>query len=96
MNGVAPETPLALLPPELARPVIVRSLLHAARADAYDGWAERRQTSALDEVRCTRDRLPTVGAVPLTSWMPFLVPLAGSVAGLATATTVPFPASLAR
>jgi hypothetical protein len=77
VTGVAPETPLALLPPELARPVIVRSLLHAARADVYDGWAERQQTAALDRVRCTRDRLPTVGAVPLTSWMPFLAPLAG-------------------
>jgi hypothetical protein len=77
VTGVAPETPLALLPPELVRPVIVRSLLHAARADAYDGWAERQQTAALDHVRCTRDRVPTVGAVPLTSWMPFLAPLAG-------------------
>jgi hypothetical protein len=76
--GHATETPLALLPSELARPVIVRSLLHAARADAYAGWAERRQTAALDEVRCTRDRLPTVGAVPLTSWLPFLAPVAGS------------------
>jgi hypothetical protein len=76
--GAAPETPLALLPAELARPVIVRSLLHAARADAYAGWAERRQTAALDEVRCTRDRLPTVGAAALTSWLPFLAPVAGS------------------
>ncbi|MGZ8695557.1 MAG: hypothetical protein ACXWYS_08980, partial [Gaiellaceae bacterium] len=77
LAGIAPETPLALLPPVLARPVIVRALLHASRADAYRGWAERRQTAALDEVRCTRDRLPTVGAVLLTSWMPFLAPLAG-------------------
>jgi hypothetical protein len=74
---VAPDTPLALLPAELARPVIVRSLQHAARTAAYNGWAERRQTAALDAVRCTRDRLPTVGAVPLTSWMPFLAPAAG-------------------
>jgi hypothetical protein len=78
ITGVASETPLALLPSELARPAIVRSLLHAARADAYAGWAERRQTAALDEVRCTRDRLPTVGAVPLTSWLPFLARVAGS------------------
>ena len=74
--GVAPETPLALLPPELARPVIVRSLRHAARVEAYAGWAERRQTAALDVLRCTRDRLPTVGAVSLTSWLPFLAPVA--------------------
>lgn len=70
--GLDPVTPLGLLPAELARPVIVRALRHAARAERYAGWAERRQERALDRIRCTRDRLPTVGAVPLTSWMPFL------------------------
>lgn len=76
--GLDPTTPLGLLPAELARPVIVRALRHAARVERYAGWAERRQERALDRVRCTRDRLPTVGSTPLTSWMPFLAPLAGS------------------
>lgn len=74
--GVDPATPLGLLPAKLARPAIVRALRHAARAERYAAWAERRQERALAEVRCVRDRLPTIGTVPLTSWMPFLVPLA--------------------
>ena len=75
--GVAAETPLGLLPSALARPVIVRALQHAARAGAYDTWAERRQLATLAEVRCTRDRLPAVGTARVTSWLPFLVPVAG-------------------
>ena len=31
-----------------------------------------------NQIRCVRDRLPTVGTVPLTSWMPFLAPLAAT------------------
>ena len=77
VHGVAPETPLGLLPDSLARPVIVRALRHAARAAAYDAWAEKRQQAALAELRCTRDRLPAVGTVRVTSWLPFLVPVAG-------------------
>ena len=76
--GVAPETPLGVLPRTLARPVIVRALRHAARADAYDTWAEKRQHATLAELRCIRDRLPSVGTTRLTSWLPFLAPLAGS------------------
>ncbi len=76
--GVDPGTPLGLLPDDAARTVVVRALRHAARAERYAAWAERREQRALDELRCVRDRLPTVGAVPLTSWMPFLAPPAGS------------------
>ena len=75
--GVDPGTPLGLLPSAVARPVIVRALRHAARTGAYDAWAERRQLAAQDELRCTRDRLPSVGTARVTSWLPFLVPLAG-------------------
>jgi hypothetical protein len=76
--GVDPATPLGLLPAELARPAIVRALRHVARAERYAAWAERRQERALDGIRCVRDRLPTIGTVPLTSWMPFLAPLAAA------------------
>ena len=76
--GVTPETPLGLVPPSLARPAIVRALRHAARAGAYDAWAEKQQHAALAGLRCTRDRLPSVGTARLTSWLPFLVPVAGS------------------
>ena len=76
--GVDSATPLGLLPDELARPAIVSALRHAARAERYAAWAERSQERALDEIRCIRDRLPTIGAVPLTSWMPFLAPVAAA------------------
>jgi hypothetical protein len=76
--GVGPDVRLGLLPPQVATPAIVRALRHAARADAYDAWSERRQHAALAELRCVRDRLPTVGTVPLTGWLPFLEPVAGS------------------
>jgi len=75
--GVAPETPLGLLSEALARPVIVRALRHAARAGTYDAWSEKRQHAALAELRCTRDRLPSVGTVRVTSWLPFLALVAG-------------------
>ncbi len=73
--GVEPDLPLGLLPAGLARPAILQALRHAARAGAYDAWAEKRQDAALAELRCLRDRLPTVGTVPLTGWLPFLEPL---------------------
>jgi len=76
--GVAPETPLGLLSEALARPVIVRALRHAARAGAYDVWSEKQQHAAFGELRCTRDRLPSVGSVRLTSWLPFLALVSGS------------------
>ena len=78
LTGVDPATPLGLLSHELARPAIVRALQHVARAERYASWAERQQERALNQIRCVRDRLPTVGTVPLTSWMPFLAPLAAT------------------
>jgi hypothetical protein len=78
VEGAEPDLPLGLLSPDLARTVILQALRHAARADAYDAWAEQRQGATLDELRCVRDRLPTVGTVPLTGWLPFLEPVAGS------------------
>ena len=78
LTGVDPGTPLGLLSYELARPAIVRALQHVARAERYASWAERQQERALNQIRCVRDRLPTVGTVPLTSWMPFLAPLAAT------------------
>ena len=76
-RGVPLETPLGLLSKALARPVIVRALRYAARAGAYDAWAEQQQHAARDELRCTRDRLPSVGTARVTSWLPFLVPVSG-------------------
>ncbi|HUQ21711.1 MAG TPA: hypothetical protein VM049_01720 [Gaiellaceae bacterium] len=73
--GVDPETPLGLLPTPVARPAIIRALRHAARAGAYEAWAERRQLALLAELRCTHDRLPSIGTARVTNWLPFLVPV---------------------
>jgi hypothetical protein len=64
--------PLAAIPSARARPAIVRVLRASARDDAYHDWTWRRQHAALDEIRCVRDRLPAIGAVELTSFLPFL------------------------
>jgi hypothetical protein len=65
-------TPLAGLPFLQARPALVRALRGAAKIDAYHDWTVRRQETALDRLRCVRDRLPAVGAIELTSFVPFL------------------------
>ena len=48
------------------------ALRTAAQADRYHSWTALKQKTALDQLRCTRDRLPQVGAVELTSYLPFL------------------------
>jgi hypothetical protein len=65
-------SPLAAIPLARARPAVVRVLRASAREDAYHDWTWRRQHAALNEIRCVRDRLPAVGAVELTSFLPFL------------------------
>jgi hypothetical protein len=68
--------PLGALPLEAARPAIVRALRATSRLQAYHDWTVRRQRAALSQVRCTRDRLPEIGAVELTSFLPYLAPTA--------------------
>ncbi len=68
--------PLGALPLEAARPAILRALRATSRLQAYHDWTVRRQRAALDQVRCTRDRLPAIGAVELTSFLPYLAPTA--------------------
>jgi hypothetical protein len=68
--------PLGALPIEAAQPAIVRALRATARLQAYHDWTVRQQRAALDQLRCTRDRLPQIGAVELTSFLPYLAPTA--------------------
>ncbi len=72
ITAVDEPTPLGALPAPLARPAIARALVAAARVDAYHAWTWKRQNQTLDDLRCTRDRLPAVGAVELTSFLPEL------------------------
>ncbi|MGI9111501.1 MAG: hypothetical protein ACR2GT_04800, partial [Gaiellaceae bacterium] len=64
--------PLATIPLAQARPAVIRALRSAAKADAYRSWSWRRQHTVLEELRCVRDRLPAVGGVELSSFLPFL------------------------
>ena len=72
IRAVGEVTPLAAVSADQARRAAIRALRASAREDAYHDWTWRRQHSALDELRCVRDRLPSVGAVELTSFLPFL------------------------
>ncbi len=72
VRAVGETTPLAAFPSAKARPAVVRALRSAAKADAFHDWTRRRQHTGLDRLRCVRDRLPAVGAVELSTFLPFL------------------------
>ena len=72
VRALADAAPLAAVPFASARPAINRALRTAAQADKFHGWTALKQKTALDQLRCVRDRLPQVGAVELTSYLPFL------------------------
>ena len=65
-------TALAALPYDLARLAIVRELGAERRADAYAAWTLRMQGSAESKLVCERDRLPELGVVDISSYVPFL------------------------
>jgi hypothetical protein len=77
VRPLADVEPLGALPLEAARPAISRALTAAARVNAYHDWTVRRQRAALGQLRCTRDRLPAIAAVELTSFLPYLALTAG-------------------
>lgn len=64
--------PLASFPLARARAGVYAALMRSARAEAYERWLLRQQSSALDAAVCRRDLLPMVGSVDLTSRLPFL------------------------
>ncbi len=72
VRALADTAPLAAVPFATSRSAIARALRRAAQADAFHSWTALKQKSALDRLRCVRDRLPQVGAVELTSYLPFL------------------------
>ena len=63
---------LAAVPGELARPAIVRELRRERRAAAWAEWTLRAQKAAGTRLACERDRLPELGVVALSSFVPFL------------------------
>jgi hypothetical protein len=65
-------TALGALPAVRARPAVTRELRAERRADAYASWTIRRQHSAEGKLVCERDRLPELGVVRLSAFLPFL------------------------
>jgi len=65
-------TALGAVPLQLARAAIVRELRSERRADAYSAWTIRQQKAAASRLVCERDRLPELGVVTLSSFVPFL------------------------
>lgn len=63
---------LAIVPDGLARPAILRELRSERRAAAYAEWTIRRQKAAEGSLVCNRDRMPELGVVALSSFLPFL------------------------
>lgn len=65
-------TPLGALPLPQARPAIVAALQAFERGDAFERWSESKQASALRVASCARDDLPALGAIELSTFLPFL------------------------
>lgn len=72
--------PLGSVPLAQARPAIASALRAFARRAAFESWSVARQTTLLKTIVCTKDELPSPGAVRLTSFLPFLS-LTGDVSG---------------
>jgi hypothetical protein len=68
----AETTALAALSSSSARPAILRELRSERRADAYAAWTIRMQKAAESKLVCERDRLPELGIVDLSAYLPFL------------------------
>ena len=65
-------TALAALSTSTARPAIQRELRAERRAEAYASWTIRMQRAADSKLVCERDRLPELGVVSLSAYVPFL------------------------
>jgi len=63
---------LAAVPLAVARPAIIRELVAERRAEAYAAWTLQKQKGAESRLVCERDRLPEIGVVTLSSFVPFL------------------------
>lgn len=74
--------PLGSVPLAQARPAIAAALRAFARRAAFEAWSTARQESLMKTIVCTRDELPSPGAVRLTSFLPFLS-LTSGVSGAA-------------
>jgi hypothetical protein len=78
-------TVLEVLPVGLARRAVARELVLERRAEAYAAWSLRRQRGAESRLVCQKDRLPEIGVVTLSSFVPFLALHEGGATGVPAA-----------
>ncbi len=72
VKPTGPVAPLAAFSLTQARPSIGAALRQSSRTSAYQSWTAAKQRVALKQTACRRDALPAVGAIDLTSYLPFL------------------------
>ena len=72
MTASGEAQPLGSVPLAQARPAIADALRAFARRAAFEAWSTARQENLMKTIVCTRDELPSPGAVRLTSFLPFL------------------------
>jgi hypothetical protein len=72
VRPLGPIAPLAAFSLAQARAAIGSALRQSSRTSAYQSWTAAKQRTALKQTVCRRDSLPSVGAVDLTSYLPFL------------------------
>jgi hypothetical protein len=72
VQAVDDAAPLGAYSYDVARPTIVDALRSERRADAYAAWTIRAQKAAESRLVCERDRLPELGVVTLSGYVPFL------------------------
>ena len=72
VRAVGDAVPLGELPLGVAQGAIRVALQEFARNDAYRAWTAKRQDSVLKRMDCAHDQLPTVAAIDLVDYLPFL------------------------
>ena len=72
VEAVDDVTALAAVSSDLARPAIIGEIRSARRTQAYADWSIRRQKAAESKLVCERDRLPELGVVDMSGFVPFL------------------------
>lgn len=65
-------SPLATFPLSTARPAVRAAIQRDAKSNAYRRWTTAKQRAALKRTACRRDSLPQIGALDLSSYLPFL------------------------
>ena len=74
VTPVEPTLPIGAVTLDLVRPAVRAALASFARADAFDAWTVAAQERALRRILCSRDAVPPVGSIDLTTYLPFLAP----------------------